>query len=517
MSTGNNSKPSYHLARVGEGEALYKQTEIVILDSGAPGGAMSRRDFLGTSITAAAAMAFLGGCGRDEKPAMETIIAETESLIGAKALVLGAHKDSIHSINISPAGNLLVSRSGDNTIKLWNLHERALIKTMLHKYAYPGCINPDGKLLVLGSLGKTIELWSLPDGNMTNTLTGHISNVSSVCISPDGNLLASGSYDGAIKLWSLPGGDLIKTLAGHTDRITSICISPDGKLLASGSKDKSMKLWSLPDGKLLKTSRRSSDYIHAYIGLDISSDGNVLVSRGWDQHIRLWSLPDGKLGKTLKRNEDSVASIAISPDGKLLASGNNQRESGIQLWSLPDGKPVKTLNVKTPFGGFNPSRISPDGKWLVFLDDSPNIRLLSLPDASLLKTLAGHTDRVSSVCISPDGKLLASGSLDKTVRLWSLPDGEFISCLADLADNHESVKGTVFSVTNENGRTVTYTLPCGAAIPAGAACSCNCVPGSIKPPAPAQSVAPGSGSSGGGGGCRHGTRCVCMAVRCRRT
>jgi WD40 repeat protein len=35
-----------------------------------------------------------------------------------------------------------------------------------------------------------------------------------------------------------------------------------------------------------------------------------------------------------------------------------------------------------------------------------------------LRTLAGHTDLVSSVAWSPDGKTLASGSLDQTIRLW---------------------------------------------------------------------------------------------------
>jgi hypothetical protein len=97
---------------------------------------------------------------------------------------------------------------------------------------------------------------------------------------------------------------------------------------------------------------------------------------------------------------------------------------------------------------------------------------------------------------------------DKTIRLWSIPDGGLVSCLMDLADTPESVKGMVFSVPGENGRTITYTLPCGSALPDDATCSCNCVPGAIKPPPPSRSTAPS-----GGGGCRHGTRCVCMAVR----
>ena len=77
------------------------------------------------------------------------------------------------------------------------------------------------------------------------------------------------------------------------------------------------------------------------------------------------------------RTADSVYSVAISPDGKLLASGSDDRT--IKLWSLPEG--------------------------------------------ALLKTLEGHSNGVRAVAISPDGKLLASASWDKTIKLWSLPEG----------------------------------------------------------------------------------------------
>ena len=541
MNTASNNKPAFELARVSEGGELRQQTEIIMLNSEpaeAPGGAMSRRDFLGAGITAAAAVAFLGGCGRGGEPEPETIIAETQKRTGARApapAVLRAHKGSVNSIHISPDGMLLVSASADKTIKLWNLRERVLIKT-LQGFDHSVCIIPSEKLLVSGSADRTIKLWSLPDGDLLKTLAGHTNRINSLCTSADTKLLASGSADRTIRLWSLPDGELIKTLTGHAAAITSVCISPDGKWLASGSEDKTIRLWSLPDGALVKTMRRSSDFIRPNITLSIIPDGTLLVSHGWDENIRLWSLPEGKLVKTLKGHKDRINSVVTSPDGKWLASGGGGREitpkpssflspgrshgweDGIRLWSLPDGRPLKLLKVEKNIAAFDSLRTSPGGEWLVFLDGSPDIGLLNLPDGASLKTLEGHTERVNSICASPDGKLLASGSRDKTIRLWSLPGGEFVSCLPDLADNPESVKGAVFSVTSETGQTVTYTLPCGAAIPAGAVCACNCVPGSMKPPAPpAQRATPKSGASGGGGGCRHGTRCVCMAVRCRRT
>ena len=111
-------------------------------------------------------------------------------------------------------------------------------------------------------------------------------------------------------------------------------------------------------------------------------------------------------------------------------------------------------------------------------------------DGKLLATLEGHTDFVNAVAASPDGKLIASASKDKTIKLWSLPDGKQIGCLMDLDVCKNNVKGVLYKAKNASGTTVTYTLPCGSAIPAGAVCVCNCVPGSIVIPIPVAAPAP---------------------------
>ena len=65
--------------------------------------------------------------------------------------------------------------------------------------------------------------------------------------------------------------------------------------------------------------------------------------------------------------------------------------------------------------------ISPDGHTLVSASQDKTIKLWSLPDGALLKTLTGHTAWIDAVAISPDGRTLASGSYDKTIKLWPSP------------------------------------------------------------------------------------------------
>ena len=140
-----------------------------------------------------------------------------------------------------------------------------------------------------------------------------------------------------------------------------------------------------------------------------------------------WSGPGGAVCclATLE-HQSRVNCLAISPDGRLLASGS--RDNTVQLWSLPDRVALKTLEEHT--GKVECLAISPDGRVLASGSRDRTVRLWSLPDGTPLKTLARHEDWVSSLAITPDGRVLASGSLDNTVRLWSLPDGAALKMLA---------------------------------------------------------------------------------------
>jgi WD40 repeat protein len=111
-----------------------------------------------------------------------------------------------------------------------------------------------------------------------------------------------------------------------------------------------------------------------------------------------------------------VAALAITPDGRTLASGGYDRL--VRLWRLPTGEPLGKLEGHT--GDVTSLALSPDGRVLASGGYDHDVRLWALPDGRLLRRLHEPTGAVSCVAISADGRLLATGGTDRALRLWNL-------------------------------------------------------------------------------------------------
>ncbi|KAL7925830.1 WD40-repeat-containing domain protein [Trichoderma austrokoningii] len=153
----------------------------------------------------------------------------------------------------------------------------------------------------------------------------------------------------------------------------------------------------------------------------ISSDGRYLASGSRDKTIKIWDVTTGKERQTLKGHKGSITSLAFTPDGHFLASGSEDKT--IKIWDKETGKAQLTISEGID-SMVTSVAYSPDGKYLASGSESSSVKIWNPETGKRHMTLQDHEGPVTSVAYSPNGKYLASGSRDKTVKIWEVATGK---------------------------------------------------------------------------------------------
>ena len=166
-------------------------------------------------------------------------------------------------------------------------------------------------------------------------LTGR---VNSIAFSPDGQLVAVGQ-DTGIALFDPATGKSVHPFKATPAPVPSLAFHPDRPLLISvGASDPAVKVWDVAADQPSFEIRHN---FHPSPSVVVSPDGKRIASPGRDQvtgehAVKIWNIDwDAKTFtefRTLKGHRGYAWKVALSPDGRYLASGS--WDSTIKIWDL---------------------------------------------------------------------------------------------------------------------------------------------------------------------------------------
>lgn len=300
---------------------------------------------------------------------------------------------------------------------------------------------PDGtRLAVATTLG--IWIYDATTYQVLHFLKKHEDLVERIVFSPNGSILASEERFDKIHLWDVNTGKHkykldhqggIKHFDFSADGQTLVTLSRGSRVglfvnttlyHADTGTEKQVKSMAMNDIEFTQAYHKTFD-----------RNNNILATGELDNTIYFWDLVEGVRKKTLSGQKGGLNCLAFSPDGKTLASGgegefirgedgNFRRDNGVfHVWDAVKGKRKHNFSGENMYD-IRSVAFSPDGSLLAGGDEFGQIHLVDPNTGKYLKKLEGHSRRVVAISFSSDMRTFASGSKDGRVRIWDIASGE---------------------------------------------------------------------------------------------
>ena len=279
-------------------------------------------------------------------------------------------------------------------------------------------VSPDGRLAV--SAAENVRVWELATGKELRKLEGHTHAVRTLAFTPDGREILSAGSDMSARIWDSATGKQLQCFPNWVQHCAAFSV--DGRRMVSGNAyDGMVRLFDLEVGRELRRFKGHATFVRSVaFSLDgrrvISGAGDMREEKGkWtalDCTVRIWDAETGREQHCLKGHAEVIRCVAVSPNGRLIASSGRP----VRIWDVATGKQIGTAGGEPHFLGF-----STDSRLLLY--DIGGLHTINVWTAATQQAASqklGH--QPSALAFTPDGKCaLTGGSDDFALRLWRLP------------------------------------------------------------------------------------------------
>lgn len=368
---------------------------------------------------------------------------------------LSGHTDVVDAAFISQDGKTIISESGDDTLKVWDIASGEEIRTIpgSSRFINKANVFKDKKRVVLKSaniLWNTLVVWNIDTGEST-LLSGHFKPVVDVCITPDGKKVISSARDNSIRIWDVETSTVMKIIALPGKELeVSLSMTSDGKRLIAQTQhnevygtDYALRIWDIkPDIPKLIIYKKGVRKFR------ITPDELKVIIIEKDTIMKVYDLRTGRVLRTLSRHADHTSDICITPDSKHAISAS-ENDGLMKVWDINSGKAIRGIKEENSIT-IGDIIITADGKKIITDSGYGSVIVWDFDTGRLLKKMEGYC---KLICITPDGKRIIFGSKHLSLIVMDIETGEEIRALETKAD---SIKSCI--VTSDGNRAISTSV-----------------------------------------------------------
>ena len=383
-----------------------------------------------------------------------------------------AHGDLVGALAFNRDGDMLAS-GGFREVKIWRRPRD------VRAYELPGAgpvtalaTSPDGRFVATAAPGA-VRIWDAADGRPGATFAGPPAGATALVFSADGELLFAGGGEGGLRCMETATGTLVGTIEtaqpvaalAHVPARGTLASAPGADhVLAVGGTDATLRTFrppdavpvrigadpepgrrfaAAPDGRLLVTTGQGGRVRVVAVEKDGASrplgdwplDGGpatslclvagrepgmaAVATGGADGAVSLWSIPEGRLLRRSRVAASPVVSLAATPDGARIVSGDDQGRVGV--WHGLDRAAPPAVVGELPLGQVTATAFHPGRRLLAVAGSAggrPAIAVRPLDGAAPAVLLTGPSGPVRALAFAADGSRLCCGGDDRMLCVW---------------------------------------------------------------------------------------------------